>query len=123
MVTKNLMRLGPDLIYGPSPSPSTASSTRNTTGGGSSTRHKKRKDPIFTYAFQDLLRISPDIFELDDLLSKKPVPAKGEGLSKGKNTTGPVKSGLGMVEEGREEEILDDRISSRGSIIRNTRKM
>lgn len=126
VVTKNLMRLGPDLIYGPKHPPSTTLSSKNTTGGISSTRNKKRTNPIDTTAFQELLQISPDIFEefvLDDLVSKKPVPVKEKGVSKRKNTSGLIQSGLGMGEMEREEEISDVRISSRGRIIRSTRKM
>ena len=125
MVTKNLMGLGPDLICGPKPLPSTACS-KNTTGGISSTRNTKRVNPIDTTVFQELLQISPDIFEefvLDDLVSKKPVLVKGKGVSKRKNTSGLIQSGLGMREMDREAEIFDVRISSRGRIIRSTRKM
>ena len=78
------------------------------------------------YAFQDLLQISADIYEefvLDDLVSKKPVPAKGKGVSKRKNTTRSIPGGLEMVEKEREEDISDVRINSRGRIIRNTRKI
>lgn len=68
---KKRTREGPGLIYGRNPSPSNYSSTRNTTAGDFSTRHEKCNDPIFTYAFQALFRISPDTFEefiLDDLV-------------------------------------------------------
>ncbi len=50
-VTKCLMRLGPDLLYGPILSSSTVSSLKNTTDGISSTRHKNRNDLIVTSAF------------------------------------------------------------------------
>ena len=51
--------------------------------------HKNRTDPIVTSAFQDLLHISPDIFQefdLDDLVSKKPVLAKEKGVLNRKKT-------------------------------------
>ena len=77
-------------------------------------------------AFQDLLRIELDIFEeldLDDLVLNTTIQNKGKGLSRKKNTTGSVQVGLGVVEEEKEEEVSEVRISSRGRIIRNTRKM
>ncbi len=85
--TKSLMRLGPDLLYGPISSSSTVSSSKNTTGGILSTRHKDRNDVLVTSAFRDLLQISPDIFQefdLDDLVSTKPVLAKEKSVSKRK---------------------------------------
>ncbi len=60
------MRLGPDLLYGPI----TVSSSKNTTGGISLTRHKNRNDLIVTSTFQDLLQISPDIFQEFDLFRR-----------------------------------------------------
>ncbi len=123
---KSPIKLGPDLIYEPKPFSSTASSSKNTTSGISLIRHKKNNNPIVTSVFQDLLQISPDIFEefvLDDLIAKKPVPAKKKGVSKRINTTRLIQSGLGMVEKEKGEEILDVRIRSRSRIICNTRKM
>ena len=120
------MRLGPDLLYGPIPSSSTVPSSKNITGGISSTRHKNRNDLIVTSAFRDLLQISPDIFQefdLDNLVSKKPVLAKEKGVSKRKKTPRSIQSELGVVGKKKEEEILANRISTRGRIIRNTRKM
>ena len=125
-VTKSLMRLGPDLLYGPIPSSSTVPSSKNTTGGISSTRHKNRNDLIVTSAFRDLLQISPDIFQefdLDNLVSKKPVLAKEKGVSKRKKTPRSIQSELGVVGKKKKEEILANRISTRGRIISNTRKM
>lgn len=77
-VSKDLMRLGPELKYGPNfstPSP------KNTTNPDSLARNKKRGDLIFTNAFQDLLRIAPDLFEelvMDDLVSNTSVRGKGK---------------------------------------------
>ena len=96
------MRLGPDLFYGPIPSSSTAPSSKNTTGGILSTRNKNRNDPIVTSALRELLQISPDIFQefdLDNLVSEKPVLAKEKGVSKRKKTPRLIQSELGMVEE------------------------
>lgn len=124
--TKSLMRLGPDLLYGPIPFSLTISFSKNITGGISLTRYKNRNDLIVTSAFQDLLQISPDIFQefvLDNLVSKKPVLAKEKGVSKRKKTSRLIQSELGIVGKKKEEEILANRISTRGHIIRNTRKM
>ena len=99
------MQLGSDLIFGPKSFPSTTTPLENTTGGISSTRHKKRNDLIVTLCFQDLLQISPDNFEevfLADLVPKKLVPAQGKGVSNRKNTTELIQSGLGVVEKERE---------------------
>ena len=121
-VSKTLMRLGPDLIYGSNPS----ISSKNTKTSGTSARNKKREDQALINAFQDLLRIEPDIFkelDLDDLVSNTTIQNKGKGISRKKNTTGSIQVGLGVVEEEKEEEILEVRVSSRGRIICNTRKM
>ncbi len=102
VATKSLMRLVPDLLYGLVPSPSTAPSSKNTTGGIPSTRHKNRNDPIVTSAFQNLLQISPDIFQefdLDNLVSEKPVLAKEKGVSKRQKTPRLIQSELGVVEK------------------------
>lgn len=83
-------------------------------------------DPIVTSAFQDLLQISPDIFQefdLDNLVSEKPVLAKEKDVSKKKISPKLIQSGLGVVGTKKEEEILATRISTRGRIIRNTRKI
>ena len=114
-VSKDLMRLGPDLIYGP-----------NLVAPRSLPKNKKRDDSIFQDAFQDLLQISPNIFEetiSGDLGLKIPTQNKGKGVPRKKNTTGLVQGDVELIEEGREEEVLEVRVSSRGRIIRNTRKM
>ena len=101
-VTKSLMRLGPDLLYGPISSSTSVSSSKNTTGGISSTRHKNRNDLIVTSAFRDLLQISPDIFQefdLDDLVSKKSALAKEKGVSKRKKIPRSIQNELGVVEK------------------------
>ena len=75
---------------------------------------------------KDFLRIAPDIFEetfLDDLVPNTLIRNKGKGVHKRKNTAGMTQVGLGTVEEEREEEISEVRISSRGRIIRSTRKI
>ncbi len=62
------MQQGPDLIYGPNP----LIFLKNTKNPGSSAWNKKCKDQTLINAFQDLLRIEPDMFEelvLDDLVS------------------------------------------------------
>ena len=48
---------------------------------------------------------------------------KEKGVSRQKNTTGSVQVGLGVVEEEKEEEVLEVQISSRGCINCKTRKM
>ena len=101
--SKDLIRLGPDLVYGPNPSVS----LKNTKNPGSSARNKKRGDSILVNAFQDLLQIEPDLFEdlvLDDLVSYTPAQNKGRGVSRRKNTTGSIQAGLELLEE-REEEF------------------
>lgn len=114
-VSKDLMRLGPDLIYGP-----------NLVAPRSLPKNKKRDDSIVQDAFQDLLQISPNIFEETipgNLGLKITAQNKGKGVSRKKNTTGLVQGDIELIEEGEEEEVLDVRVSSRGRIIRNTRKM
>ena len=114
-VSKDLMRLGPDLIYGP-----------NLVAPQSLPKNKNRDNSTFQDAFQDLLQISPNIFEetiSGDLGLKIPAQNKGKGVSRKKNTTGFVKGDTELIEEGRGEEVLEVRVSSRGRIIRNTRKM
>ena len=77
--SKDLMRLGPDLVYGPNP----FVSSRNTKNPGSSARNKKRGDSTLINAFQDLLQIEPDLFEdlvVDDPVSYKPAQNKGKGV-------------------------------------------
>ena len=51
-VSKDLMRLGPDLIYGP-----------DLVTARSLPKNKKRDDSIFQNAFHDLLQITTHIFE------------------------------------------------------------
>ncbi len=121
-VSKSLMRLGLDLIYGPNP----PISSKNTKNPGFSTRNKKHNDEILTRVFQDLLRIKPDVFEelvSDDLVSNTPIQNKGKGIPTKKNTIGSVQVGLETVEEEREEKVSEVRVSTRGRIICNTRKM
>ena len=101
-VSKNLLRLGPDLIYGPKP----LISSKNTKNSGSSARNKKREDQSLMNAFQDLLRIGPDVFEelvSDDLVLNTPIRNKEKGLPRRKSTTGSLQVGLGTVEKEREE--------------------
>ncbi len=50
-VSKTLMRLGPDLIYGPNP----PISSKNTKTLGTSARNKKHEDQGLINAFQDLI--------------------------------------------------------------------
>ncbi len=92
-VSKTLMPLGPDLIYGPN-----LISSKNIKTSGTSARNKKREDQALINAFQDFIQIEPDIFEeldLDDLVSNTPIQNKGKGVSRKKNTTRSVQVGLG----------------------------
>ena len=121
-VSKNLMRLGPDLIYGPNP----PISSKNTENISSSTRNKKYDNQVLANAFQDLLRIEPDVFEelvLDGPVSNTVMQNKGKGIPKRKNTAGSVQVRLEVVEKEKEEKVSEIRVSTRGRIIRNTRKM
>ena len=97
----------------------------NTIGDTSSTRHKKRNEPIVISAFQDLLQISPDIFQefVRKSVIKKPVLAKEKSECNMEKTPGLIESEWEIVEKEREEEILNVEISTHGRIIRNTRKM
>ena len=79
-VSKDLMRLGPDLIHG-----------LNLVTPPSLPQNKKRDDSIFRDAFQDLLQITPDIFQetvVGDLGSKMPAQHKGNGVSRKKKLLG-----------------------------------
>ncbi len=121
-VSKNLMRLGPDLIYGPN-SPIFSKNIKNLS---SSTRNKKYDNQVSTNAFQDLFCIEPDIFEelvLDGLVSNTLIQNKEKGIPKRKNTAGSVQVGLEVVEEEKEEKVSEVWISKRGRIICNNRKM
>ena len=115
LVSKDLMRLGPDLIYGPNPvTPRPLP------------KNKKQDDSIFQNAFYDLLQITPDIFEetvMGELGSKTSARNKGKGVSRKKKTAGLVQDDGELVEKGKKEKVLEVRVSTRGRIIRNTRKM
>ena len=81
-VSKNLMRLGPDLIYGLNP-----------ITPRSLPKNKKQDDYIFQNAFSDLLQITLDIFEekvMGNLGSKTSARNKGKGVSRKKKTVGLV---------------------------------
>lgn len=121
-VSRDLMRLGPDLIYGSNP----PVSSKITKTPSSSARNKKRGDSSLINAFHDLLQIKPDLFEdfiLDDPVSYTPAQNKGKGVPRRKNTTRSIQARLEALEEEREEEVSKTRISSRGRIIRNSRKL
>ncbi len=109
------MRLGPNLIYGPNPvTPRLLP------------KNKKQDDSIFQNAFYDLLQITPDKFEktvIDDLGSKTSARDKRKEVSKKKNTAGLVQDCGELVEKGKKEKVLKVRVSTRGRIFRNTRKM
>ncbi len=116
------MRLGLDLTYGPNLS----IFSKNIKTSDTSIRNKKRKDQVLINPFQDFIQLRPDIFEgldLDDLVSSKPIQNKEKGISRKKNIIGSVKVGLELVKEEKGKEVLEVQISSRGHIIRNTRKM
>ena len=90
--SKNLMRLGPDLVYGPNPS----ISSKNTKNPNSSARNKIVGDSVLKNAFQDLLQIEPDLFEdlvLDDPVSYMPAQNKGKVHLKGKIPLGQYRLG------------------------------
>lgn len=90
-VSKNLMRRGHHLIYGP-----------NFVISPSLTKNKKHDYSIFQVAFQDFLQISPNIFEktvLGDQDLKLPVQNKEKSASRKKNTIGLVKVNFGLGDE------------------------
>ena len=121
-VSRDLMRLGPDLIYGSKP----LVSSKNTKTPSSSARNKNRGDSSLINAFHDLLQIEQDLFEdfiLDDPVSYTPAQNKGKGVSRWKNTTRSIQARLEVLEEEREEEVSKTRINSRGRIIRNSCKL
>ncbi len=121
-VSKNLMRLGLDLIYGPN-SPIFSKNTENLSF---STRNKKHDNQVFTNAFQELLCIELDVFKelvLDGLISNTLIQNKRKGIPQKKNTTGSVQVELKMVEEEKKEKVLEVRVSTQGRIICNARKM
>lgn len=121
-VFRNLMRSGPDLVYGPNP----PVSSKNTKDPGSSARNQKLGDSTLINAFHDLLQIEPDLFGdliLDDPVSYPPAQNKGKGVPRRKNTTGSIQARLEVLEEEREEVVSKTRISSRDRIIRNSRKL
>ena len=114
-VSKDLMRLGPDLIYGP-----------YLVTSRSLPKNKQRDDSIFQNAFHDLLHIIPHIFEETvegDLGFKKTALNKGKCISRKKYTTELVQGDVEIVGNGEKEEVLEVRVSSRGRVIRNTRKL
>ena len=89
-------------------------------------KNKKLNDSIFQNAFYNLLQITPDIFEetvIGDLGSKTSARDKIKDVSRKKNTTGLVQDDGELVEKGEKEKVLEVRVSTRGRIIRNTRKM
>ncbi len=120
--SKDLMPIGPDLIYKPNPSVF----SKNTQSPSPSAQNKKRGDSTFMNTFQHLLQMEPDLFEdlvLDDQASYTPAQNKGKGVFQKKNNTGSIQAELEVLEEGKEEEASKIRISSQDRIIRNTRKM
>ena len=109
------MRLGPDLIYGP-----------DSVKSRSLPKNKKRDDSILQNAFHDLLQITPHIFEETvegDLGFKKTALNKGKCISRMKNTSELAQGDVEIVGKGEKEEVLEVRVSSRGRVIRNTRKL
>ena len=109
------MRLGPDLIYGP-----------DLVTSRSLSKNKKRDDSIFQNAFHDLLQITPHIFKetvKGDLRFKKTALNKGKCISRKKNITVLIQCDMEIVGKGEKEEVLEVRVSSRGRVIRNTRKL
>ena len=120
-VSKNLMRLGPNLIYGPN----LFISSKNTKNISSSTQNKKYDNQVLANAFH-LLRIEPDVFEelvLDDPVLNTIIQNKGKGIPERKNTAGSIQVRLEVVEKKKEEKVSEIRVSTRGCIICNIRKM
>lgn len=81
------MRLELDLFYGPISLSSTVLSSKNTTSGIFSTRHKNYNNLLVMFAFQDLLQISSDIFQeldIDNMVFKIPVLVIENGVLKNK---------------------------------------
>ena len=58
-----------------------------------------------------------------ELGSKTSAGNKGKGVSRKKKTAGLVRDDGELVEKGEKEKVLEVRVSTRGRIIRNTRKM
>ncbi len=115
LVSKDRVRLGPDLIYGLNP-----------VTPWSLPKNKKRGDSIFQNAFYNLLQTTPDIFEetvMSELGSKTSARNKKKGVSRKKKTSRLVQDDGELVEKEEEEKVLEVRVSTRGRIIRNTRKM
>ena len=86
----------------------------------------KRDDSIFQNAFMALFQVIADIFEetvVGDLWLKTSARNKGKGESRRKNTTGLVQGDVELLGKGEREEVLEVRVSSRGRVMRNTRKM
>ncbi len=115
LVSKDLMRLGPDLIYGLNP-----------VTPRSLPKNKKQDDSIFQNAFSNLLQITPDIFEervTGDLGSKTSARNKEKGASRIIKITGLVKDDRELVEKEEKGKVLEIRVSTQGRIICNTCKM
>ncbi len=78
LVSRDLMRLGPDLIYRPNPvTPRPL------------LKNKKQNDSIFQTAFYDFLQMTSDNFEeivIGDLGSKTSAQDKRKDISRKKNT-------------------------------------
>ncbi len=107
------------MIYEPQLFSSTVFISKSIISGISSTIHKKHNNLIVMFAFQDLLQISPDIFQelfLDNFVSKKLVLAKRKSVLKKKKTLGF------SVAEKKKPLFLGVCISIRGRITCNTRK-
>ncbi len=115
LVSKDLIQLGLDLIYGTNPVTSRPLP-----------KNKKQDNSIFQNAFYDLLQITTDIFEdtvIGDLGSKTSTWDKRKDVSRRKNTAGLVKDDGELVEREKKKKVLEVWISMGGRIIRNTRKM
>lgn len=100
VMTKSLIRLGPNLLYGSISSLSTILSSKNTTDRIPLTRQKNHNNPIVMSAFWDLLPISPDIyyeFDLDNLVLEKLILAKDKGVLKKKKISRLIQSELQVV--------------------------
>ncbi len=129
-VSKDLIRLGPDLFREPV-STQRASNIRPSSisrAGPTSLwpRGTKSDNQDFATVSQDLIRLGPDLFwqlETDEQVLNTSVRNKGKIVQRKKNTPVQLQGQSVPIETEGEEEIPATSISSRGRIIHNTRKM
>lgn len=103
-MTKSLIELRPNLLYGLIPSLSTVFYSKNTTGSIFLTKQKNYNNPFIMSAFCDLLQILLDIFykfDLDNLVLEKPILAKDKGVLKKKKISRLIESELQVIKKKR----------------------